>query len=66
MRISVGITGWFNLGVFNTLSLTFDILSFCLGVDLLFDLVWDTLCFLDLDFCVLSHIREVFSYHFFK
>ena len=35
MRISVGITGWFNLGVFNTLSLTFDILSFCLGVDLL-------------------------------
>lgn len=35
MRISLGITSWSNLGAFNSLSLTFDMLTFCLGVDLL-------------------------------
>ena len=29
MRISLGITSWFNLGAFNSHSLTFDILSWC-------------------------------------
>ena len=27
---------------------------------------WDSLCFLDLDVCFLSQIREVFSYYVFK
>ena len=30
------------------------------------DLVWDSLCFLDLVVCFLSQVREVVSYHVFK
>ena len=30
------------------------------------DLIWDSLCFLDLDVCFLSQVREVFSYYVFR
>ena len=38
----------------------------CLGVFFLGFILPGPLCFLDLVNCFLSHVREVFSYYFFK
>ena len=38
----------------------------CLSVFLLGFILYGTLCFLDLGYCFLSHVREVFSYYLFK
>lgn len=49
-----------------SLSLTCSILIImCLDVDLYPHLVWDSLCFLDLDVCFLPQISKVFSHYFF-
>ena len=38
----------------------------CLGVDLFGFVLFGTMCFLDLHICLLSQVREIFSYHVFK
>ena len=49
------------------LSLIFAILiEVCLGVVLVGVILFGTLCFLDLDVCFHSQVREVFSYYVFK
>ena len=55
------------LSAFNSLSLIFAVLiTVCLGMFLFGLILYGTLCFLDLNDCFLSQIREVFSYCLFK
>lgn len=50
-----------------SLSLTLAILIvICLSLGVFGDLVWESLCFLDLDVYFLSHIRKVFGYYVFR
>ena len=70
MGVPVNITCCFSLAAFNNLSLS---LTFC-HFSYIFshccpfwvDPVWDSLCFLDLNICFLSQLREVSIYHGFR
>ena len=63
MRIPLYVTSCFSLAVFKILSLTFDILiTMCLCMDLF----GNSLGFQNLQFCLFSQVKEVFSHCFFK
>ena len=69
LRVPLYVTCCFSLATFNILSLS---LIFAILITMCFDVVlfglimFGTLCFLDLDACFFSQIREVFSYYVFK
>ena len=70
MRIPLYVICWFSLVAFNIFSLplifeNFITVYLCM-FHLEFILPWDSLCFLDLGNCFLSHVRDIFSYYLFK
>ena len=69
MGFPLYVTCYFSLAAFNILSLCLSLLAWLICVLMCFSLgltCRDSLCFLDLIDYFLSHVGEVFNYHFFK